>query len=495
MTSPTPSTDAARPVGGSRRRVAKNLGASGAVSFAKVGIQLILLPVMAHLLGPSEFGLYALALPAVLFFMVIADGGLGISLAREDESNTLVWSTAFWALLGIGIILAGVVALWGIVLAGLAHQPRLSTIMGILSITFVFVALSVVPAARLTRRGNLVTSSGADLTGTIIGAVTAVTLASLGMGALSLAFQSVCSSATRTLILNVVAYKRPSWQFQFSTIRHHISTGSYLISGRLVDFACRFTENLLIGRFFGPAALGTYTFGNQVPRFVNEAVSNPTWTVFYAQALHETPSSLASLYYRLSRLMALATFPAAFILSASAPQVLMLFLDPKWADAAVFIQILAPSYALYAVSTLSGAVLLADGHNKGFLATFALSSFGRVLAASSGIWLSPIGVVWAIFVSNLVYAAVMILIGARLMAFTPLNLVRALIPPIAASAVGAVLCYVALHLQNTTFAGTIASIALGVVGFLVMLIILQGPTLKADLLTLKRMVIRSPSAE
>ena len=46
----------------SSRRLAFGAMASGAVNAIKLILQLLLIPVMARLLGPDEFGLYALAL-------------------------------------------------------------------------------------------------------------------------------------------------------------------------------------------------------------------------------------------------------------------------------------------------------------------------------------------------------------------------------------------------------------------------------------------------
>jgi len=80
--------------------------AGGVVNILKAVLQLLLLPVMARLLGPNEFGLYALALPTISLVTLLADGGLGNTLVREEESSTLVWSSAYWALLFMGISLA-----------------------------------------------------------------------------------------------------------------------------------------------------------------------------------------------------------------------------------------------------------------------------------------------------------------------------------------------------------------------------------------------------
>ena len=127
-----PSTAAAPPAARSSRRLGVNAIAGGAANFMKIGVQLIMLPLMAHLLGPSEFGLYALALPTISFFMILADGGLAASMAREPSDATTVWSTAFWLTLLVGVALAGVVVGWGFLLGALMHEPRVTKLMALL---------------------------------------------------------------------------------------------------------------------------------------------------------------------------------------------------------------------------------------------------------------------------------------------------------------------------------------------------------------------------
>ena len=57
-------TETTQPPVASSRRLAFGALASGTVNIMKVGLQLLLLPVMARLLGPTEFGIYALAFAA-----------------------------------------------------------------------------------------------------------------------------------------------------------------------------------------------------------------------------------------------------------------------------------------------------------------------------------------------------------------------------------------------------------------------------------------------
>ena len=126
-----------------RSRLAIGALVMAACNGAKIGLQVTVMPLLARLLGPKSFGLYSLALPAVLFVMMLADAGLGQSLEREPEERTEVWSSAFWLLLLLGVALAIALSLWSIPLAALAHQPRLPQIMIPLSLSVVLLALAV----------------------------------------------------------------------------------------------------------------------------------------------------------------------------------------------------------------------------------------------------------------------------------------------------------------------------------------------------------------
>ena len=139
----------------SARKLAMGAVASGTVSVVKIGLQLLLLPVMARLLGPDEFGIYALALPTISFVTLLADGGMGATLAREPETSSLVWSSAFWFLLFTGLVLAMAASAFGLGLSYVVHQPRIAPMIAMLSLSLVLLVLSVPAGARLTRRRNL----------------------------------------------------------------------------------------------------------------------------------------------------------------------------------------------------------------------------------------------------------------------------------------------------------------------------------------------------
>src|SRR5258707_5556566 len=106
--------------------------------------------------------------------------------------------------------------LLGVLLGYLAGQPGLPGMIGLLSISLVFLTLSVVPGARLARRKNLSAGAGAELAATLLGAATAMIMAVRGAGAWSLVAQYVATYAVRAVVLNVAAFRKPKMEFNLS---------------------------------------------------------------------------------------------------------------------------------------------------------------------------------------------------------------------------------------------------------------------------------------
>lgn len=476
---------------GERRRFALNAAAGGATNVVKILLQLLLLPVMAHLLGPAEFGLYALALPTIAFLTTLADGGLGASLAREQESSRLVWSTAFWTLLVTCSAMALFAVVGGAITAWVVKQPRLFPIMGVLSLNLPLLALTALPAARLIRRGNLIVHSIADLASALIGALVAVGLALSGAGAWALAFQYVASGVTSCLIFNLAAFQRPAFEFQLSSLRSHLALGGTVIGSRLSELFGRQLESLLLGRIFGPAFLGAFTLANQTSRFMCESVGNPVWGALYSHAVRASLEDAERLHERLSRLMALLLFPLSALASSAAPQIFNIILGPNWASAGSILQIVLPSYALQAVASQCGALLLANGRGTILLAIFATLSVlriaGLLVIAATG----STGVAWGIACANLAFGMMMMAAIGQSSRLRVKRLTVDLLPIGIASTLSGLSCASILYTQPQSVLWTAVSLAGGCTTFMAAIILLQGRRLVADVMSLRRLAQRS----
>jgi PST family polysaccharide transporter len=463
------------------RGLAFGATAVGIVNLIKIGLQLLLLPVMARLLGPAAFGLYALALPTVSLVALLADGGFGATLAREPEERVVIWSTAYWFLAGSGVVLAVLVSAWGLALGVMTHQPKLPGLMALLSISFILLTLSISPAARLTRQGRLGPAALADLLSTVVGAVVAVTLAVRGAGAWSLAAQYVAVYLVRLLVVNAFGFAAPGLHFQVQVLREHLAAAGHIIGSRMADFAGRLTENVVIGRFLGTATLGAYTFSNQAPRFLCDAAGNPAWAALYIHALRHPPAEAGALFTKVARLLGLALFPAALIFVAVAPQAVALALGSKWAIAGPLLQILLPSYVVSTIADRNGALLIAYGRADVQLWASGGLAVLRVLVVCAGPWIGWMGIGCGIAGANVLYAGLMLILPARILDGRPLRTLAALAGPALAAAAAALFCVAISSRLPGGLPGAALTVGAGGLAYVVILVLIDRRALTGDL--------------
>jgi O-antigen/teichoic acid export membrane protein len=475
----------------SDRRLALGAIASGAVNVVKVGLQLVLLPVMARLLGPAEFGIYALVLPTVSFVALLADGGLGATLAREPESSTLVWSSAFWILLLTGFVLALLSTAFGFVLGYVVEQPRVPPMMALLSLSLIFLVLSVLPGARLNRRRNLAVGAFAELTANITGAVLAVVLATAGAGAWSLVAQYLSTYVIRALVLNVAAFEVPRLVVSFGAVKSHMVSGGLLVGSRLCEYAGRVSENIGVERIFGTALLGDYTFANQISKFVGESIGNVTWGTLYVQALTSEQVKVVALHRQLTRLLAAVLFPASAVAAAAAPELIDLLLGPKWIELTFLLRVLLPASSLVMIATQIGAVLLANGR---FIIQFWCATgmaLGRVVVVFAGPWLGLEGTIFGLAGVSVLYSIAILAFSVSSTGCVLLPLLRGLIGPTISSLVAAGVCLLAIRANPPSTAYTLLSLAMGTVAFLVCMLIIDRKSLIEDWEAVRRLAGRS----
>jgi len=421
----------------SARRLAANIFTGWFANVFKVVTQLVMLPLMAHLLGPEDIGLYALALPILQFVSLLSDGGLGDSLAREKDSTDPVWSSAFWGLVGSGIVLAVIVygASW--IIGGYAHQPQLPVIMLPLVSTLLMVAATVIPGAQMLRAGRSSFGAISDLIGYVIGAGVAIGMAFAGFGVWSMVAQYVLTFFIRMCLFNVFSPFRPRFVFSLKALISHWGIGGAILGGRLSDLGGRTAENSIISRVFGPASLGSYSYANQIPRFVTEAVSNPIWHNLYYLCLTDTAHRIPDHYVRHNRMIALAVFPAAALLAVALPQVVPLLLGARWVASIFPMAVLLVTYPFLALGNQTGAVLYARGSAFIPLAGTVVFSLARLIVLVFCAQIGFNGVALGLGAINLAYWLLLAIICQPKIGNRFFDLVMSLMGPFLASAVAA----------------------------------------------------------
>lgn len=472
----------------SDRRLALGAAVMGGANIAKIGIQFATLPIMARLLGPHSYGLYTLALPTITFMLMVADGGLGNSLARENLETHAVWASAFWAVHGLALLLVVGVIGWSFLLAYITNQPQLPALMATLSIALIFLASSVLPMARMLRKGRLHVGALADLVATVLGAGLGIVLAYRGAGAWALVGQYVVTFAIRACIMNLMAFEMPAFVFDLRQLRPHLLLGGSIVGSKLADYAGRITENALVSSKFGANTLGVYGFANQIPRFLCESASNPLWAVLYVQAVQKPEEAVIRTYYQFSRLLGIVLFPVTLLSAVASSQIIGLFLGVAWHTAALPLSILLATATFPTIGGLSSALVYARG--RGGLQLWISGSLivARVLVVLAAGSLGLDGIAAAIGAVNVAYGFVAIVVPARVAGTSPRILLRGMLAPFGCAVVAGAACEMLLHVCGSQTHTLILAEFVSLLVYLGLLVMLERPRLTEDIAMLRALL-------
>ena len=213
---------------------------------------------LARLLAPKDFGLYAMVTTVMGFLWIFQDAGShGHGAAAGDYACTGVQSVLGkrrrgWCYYTACRCLAPVVA-W------FYREPRLVGITLVLSITFLLASSAVQHIALLNRQMRFRAIAMIDIISMLAGYLTGIGMALSGYGYWALVGANVIQVAIRLVLAWLISGWRPQLPSRNTQTWHLLTFGANITAGSLIYSLARGADNLLIGRFFGAAAVGLYS--------------------------------------------------------------------------------------------------------------------------------------------------------------------------------------------------------------------------------------------
>lgn len=298
--------------------------------------------ILFRILSPADYGLMALVSVVVSIVSSVAEFGIGASLvqARQLEVATLQRVTGFvWLLhLALGVLLAGgaPLAAWGFA------EPRLTPLLQVAALQFVFIALGAVPQALALRALNLKWLSRVDLMTGIVASLATLALALYGLGVWALVIGSLFGAALRAVVL--VAGGEAVWPvFRLRGIGQHLDYGAKYSGSHLIWLVINQSDILLGSRLMSRDALGVYSVSMHLATLpMSKVMGVLNQVAFPAVArLQDDPERLKRRLLQACGLLMLVSVPMLWGLAAVAPEVVALVLGPKWAGATRPLQLVA----------------------------------------------------------------------------------------------------------------------------------------------------------
>lgn len=325
--------------------------------------------VLARILAPYDYGLYAVALVALAAVLSVNELGVSLAVVRwPGDVGRIAPTVMTIALAGSGLLYLGMFLAAPAAAAALS-APEATGVLRLLVLGVLVDGATAVPAALLTREFAQGRRTAIDLSGFALGTAVTITLALAGWGAWSLAWGRLAGNLGAGLLFLALAPRRVRPGFDRAVAGELLRFGLPLAGASLLVFAMLNVDYVVVGALLGPVALGFYLLAFNLSSwpvsFFSEAVRRVALAGF--SRLEADPERQRQALARAAGLLAAATLPVCALLGVLALPLVRVVYGGRWAASAAALGFLALLGASRVLLELGYDFLVARGRSAATL--------------------------------------------------------------------------------------------------------------------------------
>jgi O-antigen/teichoic acid export membrane protein len=371
---------------------------SGLVTFAAQGakffVNLAYIMVLARLLVPQSFGLVAMVTTVMGFLRIFQDAGLSTATVQRREITHAQVSNLFWVNVAAGGVITLLMAASAPAVAWFYREPRLVGITLVLSITFLLASLAVQHIALLNRQMRFRVVAVIDVVSMLAGYLIGIGMALWRYGYWALVGANVTQVAIKLVLTWSISRWRPGLPSRKTETWDLLSFGANITAGNLMYSLARGADSLLVGRFFGPAAVGLYSRASILLMRPLQQFMTPIHAVLIPalSRIQGEDDRYRRTFLQVFEAIALISFLFTGLFLALARPITLAVLGPKWEAAIVIFAgftIAALSYPLTSASTW---LFASQGRGKDWVLTSSIVSGVTLCSFLVGLPFGPAGV-------------------------------------------------------------------------------------------------------
>lgn len=331
------------------------------MAFGQIAIAYVFL-LLAGRLDPMTFGIFALAAVLTdLFYTLGSSSSVDGIVQREDYSRRTL-STVTWTALGICIVVAILFTACSGLYAKAIGAPQVSPILEALSLTTLALPFVIGPMAMMRRKLDFKGLAILGMISSLVGSLAALIAAYGPMIEWALVIQRVVTTITMIALATARTRVVPHLMFDATAARTWISATSRIFAGQGLAASIPRVIDLLVGIFFGVAAVGYLRVATKLNELAISLLVNPLgqlWVVLLTRA-RESKQAISGIFLQLTSLVAIVALPGLIGLALVSTELVTLMLNHEYAPVAPM---------LMALGVLGLFVPLTNSRNAIFTAT------------------------------------------------------------------------------------------------------------------------------
>lgn len=349
--------------------------------YLSIALQLGGSVVLARIIPPEDFGLFAIALIFVGTAAIIKEFGVNNYLVKEKTLTTEIIRSAY----GTSLVIASFVALCLFFLSyPIAHfyqQDELITILQLLSLNILLSPFGSIVDCLLRREMHFKPALIAGVVSQLISVASMIILAMQGFGVYALVWGSLIQTISTALLFQ---FFRPAHMPLLPSLKKSREILSYSkfvgISGIVGYFGNQFTV-LLSGKYFSLETTGLLTRAGSTASLFSKLFSqafNPVLMPYISLLNRRGDDFIAKLQFLIKMTLSLS-WPFYVILGICSEPVILVLFGENWLTSAFFLKIICVSLVLTSAVQLLDPVMMGLGMAKALMKIVLILSITRAI--------------------------------------------------------------------------------------------------------------------
>jgi O-antigen/teichoic acid export membrane protein len=330
----------------------------------QVGVQILAIAALGRLLTPEEFGLMGAATVIIGCSQIVSQVGVGPAIIQRRELEPVHIRVAVTLSGVLGLLLGAIVWFGAAEIAAFYRMRELEPVLRAIAFLFPMDGLNTVAKAILTRELRFRLYIALDVAAYVLGyALVGVVMAWMGYGVWALVWANLMQLGVRLVLMYFATRHSLVPSLNWRAARQLLRFGFGHSMAQVGTLLSQQGDNLIVGRWLGPAALGIYgraynlmvmpahAFGRIINRVLFPVMSQ----------VQDDPARLANGYERSLAIVAFISLPLSAYLWVAAPEFIGLVLGPRWGDVVLPFRLFSISLLFRMSTKISDACTKAAG--------------------------------------------------------------------------------------------------------------------------------------
>lgn len=364
---------------------------NAASRYAAVLMGIFFTMILARLLSPAEYGIVAVTIVFTNLFSIFADMGLSAGIIQDkkltqDDNNGIF---LFSLLLAVFLAVAFFLCSFGI--ANFYQNAVYVPLGAILAVSLFFSTINMVPNALLLKDKDFVLIAKRNVAIPLITSPVTVGMAAAGLSYYALVLQSLFSAALTFGLNYFTVYRRYGLiiphRFDFHGVRRIFNYSLFQFLFSLVNYFARNLDNLLVGKFFGTAALGFYDKAYRLMVYPSSMLTHVITPVLQP-VLSEYQDDRQYIYAKYIKIVKFLSLCGVFIVAFcyfGADEIVLILFGAQWEPAVPYFAWLSLSVWGQMIMGTTGSIYLSVGDSKHSFVCGCITTVMTIIAITLGI--------------------------------------------------------------------------------------------------------------